>query len=354
MSSYKSSIKVIALNGIIVFKTRVCKSVKPLVSTCVSSLLFHTIMTISDLLSVAEIFYQLHRLWKKTLLLPLSVLILSTLCQYIALTATLYEFKWETELHHFLPLCLWDISMLSFLKRELSHFEDKCKSLSAPFCCSCLPPPCVRVCWTTSGLSVLPPAWLPFPPASPRPSLPPFFLGESGGGGGPVGVFVSLAQHCHSGNGSMSSWNHHRSFLSLPASFSYLASLTCSLILYGIFVCHPYSCQPLFSLRESITLVCRLGCQASWGLFFYFFISFLSHRLSTSMTCHLPPNYQASGFPVFSMNPSNSFPLYHSGAYTWACAGSLLPTTGRPTSGNCRCWKRIKQPRVLVLIVNHC
>lgn len=183
-----------------------------------------------------------------------------------------------------------------------------------------------------------PPAWLPFPPG---PSLPPLFSGWIRGG--PLRLFVSLAQHCHSGNGSMSSWNHH------CLSFSSFPSITCSLILYRIFVCHPYSCQPLFSLRESITLDCRLVCQSSCGLFLK--NSFMRGRLLFSMTCHPLPNCQTSGFP----GSLQQFPpLYHWGAYTWACAGSLLPTTGRPTSGNCRCWKRIKQPRVLVLIVNHC
>lgn len=165
----------------------------------------------------------------------------------------------------------------TFLKREFSCFEDKCKSLYIfpPVCCSCLPPPCVRVCWTTSCLSVLPPRLAPFPSRALFTS--PFFSGWVRGG--PLRLFVSLAQHCHSGYASMSSWNHH------CISFSSLPSITCSLILYRIFVCHPYSCQPLFSLIESITLDCRLICQSSCG------------RLSFSMTCHPLPNCQTSGFP---------------------------------------------------------
>lgn len=150
-------------------------------------------------------------------------------------------------------------------------------------------------------LSVLPPSLLT--------SLFFFFQG------GPPRVFVSLAQHCHSGTGSMSSWNHPRSSRSVFFfffSFS-LPSLTCSLILYRIFVCHPYSCQPLFSPRESITLDCQLVCQSSCGLSFH---SFLSRGLSSSMTCHLPTNCKTSGSPVFSKSPSNNFPFYHWGAYT--------------------------------------
>lgn len=59
---------------------------------------------------------------------------------------------------------------------------------------------------------------------------------------------------------------------------------------------------------------------------------------SRPIWCALLPNFQLQ--PVL-------------GWYTWVSAASLLPVISQPTSGNYRSEKIVKQPRVLVLIVNH-
>lgn len=105
----------------------------------------------------------------------------------------------------------------------------------------------------------------PPPPAFPQGPLflPFFFLGESGGV--PLGSLCALLSIATLGMGPCPAGIPIAPlFLALSLS---LPSLTCSFILYRIFVYHPYSCQPLFSLRESITLDFWLVCQSYCGLF---------------------------------------------------------------------------------------
>lgn len=165
----------------------------------------------------------------------------------------------------------------------------------------------------------------------------------------------------------MSRWNHHCFSLSLGGSTHRLCMeicvppTFCPLLLRQAIRLHTCGTCPPSGLQTELLRVCGvhscpctclalkcwLVCQSSCGLFFN---SFFSRRLSSSRTCHLLLNCQTSAFSV----PSKVLALYHWGAYTCGSAGRFLPITSQPTSGNCSCWKIIKWPRVLVLIVKHC
>lgn len=114
-------------------------------------------------------------------------------------------------------------------------------------CSSCHPPPHVKICWTTLCLSV--PPRLSFPPAFPKALYYPFFQGES------LGSPKCLYEPCSAL--MFWEWVHVQLDSPLLLSFSlFLSPLFPSKLcsLYRIFVYHPHSCQPLFSLRVSITL----------------------------------------------------------------------------------------------------
>lgn len=145
------------------------------------------------------------------------------------------------------------------------------------------------------------------PPLAPFPSclslVSVYLLFFWGSPGGPLKVFVRLAQNCHSGNWK---WVHFQlespSLPSHSVSFSSLPTLTCSLILYRIFVWCTYRCQPLFSLRVhhfwlSVTL-------PAVSLLFVFVESCLSHGPFTlcdmQHSPYLPLSFQRVPLTRFS------------------------------------------------------
>lgn len=138
------------------------------------------------------------------------------------------------------------------------------------------------------------PSWLHFPPAFPKAILNSHFFWASPGvgwGGSPWG-------HCEPWSAlPLWEWVHVQlespSLLSFSVSFASLAYLMCGLILYRIFVCHPYSCQPFFSLRESLALDCLLEYQSHPLKHVSFFL-----------------NCQMSGFLQVSLFPITVLPLY--------------------------------------------
>lgn len=155
------------------------------------------------------------------------------------------------------------------------------------------------------------PLLAPFP-SFPKALLNSLFSGQVRGG--------SPQGHCEPCSAlPLWEWVHVQlespSVLSFCVSFASLAYLMCSLILYRIFVFHPYSCQPLFSLRESLALDCLLDCQSAFVLFFFFF---RSHALRL-VTFFLTAKLQIS-LPLFSVSPNYSFTRLSLGSmYLSAC-----------------------------------
>lgn len=170
-------------------------------------------MTINDLLSLFSCDFLPASLYlKETASSLICPPILSTLlCQYIGLTAILYGFKSEMYLHHFPPNCL-------FVRYKPA---SPIWSPSLSFLLSLHTPPS-SLCQGVLVYLVLISA---SPPLAPFPSCLPWgcvYLPFSWGSpGGPLRVFVSLAQRCHSGNGSIFSWNPHCSSLSLFLSLCF-------------------------------------------------------------------------------------------------------------------------------------
>lgn len=121
MSSHKSCIKVIAHNSV-VFKSGLCESVKPLVSTCGYCLIFHTIVkwalyhdNLWFLISSCDSLPAQLSL-KKNCFYPYQSI--HPECCASSLVSQLFCLNLGGRLRYIfsLPLCLWDASTLSFVK----------------------------------------------------------------------------------------------------------------------------------------------------------------------------------------------------------------------------------------------
>lgn len=158
-------------------------------------------------------------------------------------------------------------------------------------------------------------------------------------------VYESFALRCHSGNESMSSWNHRYCrcslFFSPPLPLKHAALVSIG-SLSPILIAANY-----YSLSVHHWLSIRLPVYVHP----FFFSLVLNYRRSCHETVHLwvmswpctPYLLSESFYFIFSLS------LWRTGS-TWAWI--VLPTPGWPTSGNCFCWNKIK--RLKVQVMQHC